>query len=130
MPRRVTQGPGGASCERSARDRSSWPVRGGRQTGSAAQAARGRADCSGPWPNASTGGGKPQPNSAWIPSLHLSGKRMWREVHLVSLTKEGTMYRTTTPLLTLLLAAVAHAQAPAKPPSTEDAQVAHVADAK
>ncbi|HXN41604.1 MAG TPA: cupin domain-containing protein [Myxococcaceae bacterium] len=34
------------------------------------------------------------------------------------------------PLLTLFLAAGAHAQAPAKPPSTEDAQVAHVADAK
>lgn len=40
------------------------------------------------------------------------------------------MHRTTTPLLTLLLAAVAHAQAPAKPPSTEDKQVVHVADAK
>ncbi len=40
------------------------------------------------------------------------------------------MNRTTTLLLTLFLPAVAHAQAPAKPPSTEDAQVAHVADAK
>src|SRR5260370_20315079 len=42
----------------------------------------------------------------------------------------GHMNRTTPLLLTLFLAAVAHAQAPAKPPSTEDAQVAHVADAK
>src|SRR6266849_2791614 len=40
------------------------------------------------------------------------------------------MHTKTTTLLTLLLAAVAHAQAPAKPPSTEDAQVAHVAEAK
>src|ERR1700736_5749012 len=61
---------------------------------------------------------------------HSSGKRMWSGVHRVSLTKEGIMHRMTTPLLTLFLAAVAHAQAPAKPPSTEDAMVVHVADAK
>src|SRR5713226_6559711 len=109
MPKRAFQGPGGARCGRSARGQRSWPARGGRQRESAAQAARGRADCSRPWLDPSTGACKASIKFDPVFIVVWKEDVEWRTPGLPN--QEGTMHRTTTPLLTLLLAAVAHAEA-------------------